>query len=213
MTLTTSTTTPSAALPAQPRPPRTELDLAAVQLRAIERFHRARRLQEQEATASASTREMRMDAARTMEVLRRQHEAVIATAHAQLRDSGAALRRAPERRVVLAHRNAWFLDRLGTALADGGVRVVARVDNGADAVGVVVAEQPDLVLVEDTLAMVPGEDVVRQVREFAPEALVVAQVAHGGRVAPLLEAGASSVYVRQVPPADVAASVLEMLTA
>ncbi|MBW3611859.1 MAG: hypothetical protein KY438_10085, partial [Actinobacteria bacterium] len=69
-----------------------------------------------------------------------------------------------------------------------GVRVVARLDNGADALGVVVAEQPDLVLVEESLAMLPGQEVVREIRQFSPHTLVVAQVAYGDRAGQMLDA-------------------------
>ena len=206
MTLTdTSTSTPTWR-------PRSELDLADQQLRAIARFNTARRTAEAAAAAVARSREMRMDAARSLEVLRREHDAVVRRAHEQLRVTGNLLRGA-ERRVVLAHRNEWFLGKVALSLQDRGFLVVARLDNGADAVGLAAAGQPDLVLVEDTLAMVPGEQVVREVRRFCPETRVVAQVAYGDRVALLLEAGASAVFTRTVPPLAVAQGMVELLVA
>jgi CheY-like chemotaxis protein len=192
-------------------PARSDLDLAAEQLRAVERFNRARRMREEAAAAAARSRELRMDSARSLEVLRRQHDAVVARADAQLRASGQLLRSTVERRVVVAHRNDWLVRRLQQTLEDRGVLVVARTDNGADAVGLVVAEQPDLLLVEDTLAMLPGVEVVREVRYFSPDTLVAAQAAHGGRVDQLLEAGATTVFTRQVPPHEVARSLLELV--
>ncbi len=60
--------------------------------------------------------------------------------------------------------------------------MVASSGNGADAVGTVVAEQPDLLLVEDLLAMVPGELVVREAARFSPSTVVRAQASHAGRV-------------------------------
>ena len=188
--------------------PRTELDLAAQQLRAIARFNDARRMAEAAGAAAARSREMRMDVTRSLEVLRREHDAVVRRAHEQLRVTGALLRGTPERRVVIAHRNEWFVGKVADALQDSGVLVVAHVDNGADAVGIAVAEQPDLVLVEDTLAMVPGEQVVRDVRGYCPATLVAAQVAHGDRVGPFLDAGAST-----VPPVEAARSLLQLLAA
>jgi CheY-like chemotaxis protein len=62
------------------------------------------------------------------------------------------------------------------------------VDNGADAVGVVAAEQPDLLLVEDRLPMVSGEQVIAGVRTFSPNTLIAAQVAYSDRVGALLDA-------------------------
>lgn len=189
------------------------MDLAAQQLRAIARFNEACRTAEVAAAAISRSREMRMDAARSLEVLRREHDAMVGRAHEQLRVTGDLLHGTASRRVLLAHRNAWFLGKVARALQVRGLLVVAQVDNGADAVGLAVAEQPDLLLVEDTLAMVPGEQVVREVRRYCPETLVVAQVAHGDRVGLLLDAGAATVYFRTVPPLDVAAGLLELLAA
>jgi CheY-like chemotaxis protein len=193
--------------------PRTELDLTAQQLLAITRFNDARRTAELASAAVARSRELRMDVTRSLEVLRREHDAVVGRAHEQLRLSGRLLRGTPERRVVIAHRNEWFVGKVVVALQDHGFLVVAEVDNGADAVGIAVAEQPDLLVVEDTLAMVPGEQVVRDVRSYCPQTLVAAQVAHGDRVGPLLQAGASAVFTRQVPPVDAVRSMLELLQA
>ena len=191
--------------------PRSELDLAAQQLQAIARFNDARRMAEAAAAAVARSRELRMDVSRSLEVLRREHDAVVQRAHEQLRVTGALLRSTPERRVLIAHRNEWFAGKVAHGLQDRGLLVVARVDNGADAVGIAVAEQPDLVVVEDTLAMVPGEQVVRDVRDYCPDAVVAAQVAYGDRVDALLEAGASAVFTRNVPPLDVVERVVELL--
>lgn len=89
--------------------------------------------------------------------------------------------------------------------------MAATTTNGAAAIGIAVAEQPDLVLVEDALPMTTGVQVVQQVRRFSPETVVAAQVAHGDAVPPLVDAGAAAVFVRSVPPADAAARLLEML--
>jgi CheY-like chemotaxis protein len=207
-------TAPDGAAPGAPEwRPRSDLDLAAQQLEAVERFNRACRMREDAAEAAARSRELRMDAARSIEVLRRQHDAVVSRAHEQLRASGKLLRSTAARRVVLASRNQWLVGKLQQALEERGVQVVARTDNGADAVGLVVAEQPDLVLVEDTLAMLPGLEVIREVRRFSPETVVTAQAAYGDRVGQLLDAGASAVYTRRIPPADVALSLLRLVGA
>lgn len=202
---------PVREVPRAPWQLRTELHLLGQQLEAIDRFNRARHTREAAAAASARTREMRLDASRSMEVLRRQHDAVIARAHAQLRASGDILHGTAERRVVLAHRSEWFLRQVSTALHTSGVSVVAELDNGADVVGLVVAEQPDLVLVEDALAMARGEDVLREAREFAVDTLVGVQVASDDRMGSLLDAGAAAVYSRRTPPRDVADSLLSLL--
>jgi hypothetical protein len=198
-------------LEAPARRPRTEGELAAQQLRAIERFNTGRHLAEQAAATAARSREMRMDAARSLEVLRREHDAVVLRAHEQLRLTGSLLQALADRRVVIAHRNAWFVGKLAGELRSRGFVVVAQVDNGADAIGIAVAEQPDLLVVEDALAMVPGEQVVRDVLRWCPQTLVAAQAAHGDRVEPLLQAGAAAVFTRQVPPLEAACSLLALL--
>lgn len=208
MTVTSSRNDAGAGA-ARPRP---EFDLAARQIAAIVRFSEARRMAEGAAAAVARSRELRMDAARSLEVLRREHDAVVERAHEQLRRTAELLRPPPAApRVVLAHRNAWFSGKVAEALEEQGLRIVARLDNGADAVGLAVAEQPDLLLAEDTLAMVPGEQVVRDVRRFCPDTVVVAQVAHGDRVGRLLEAGATAVFTRQVAGRDVASEMCRLL--
>ena len=57
--------------------------------------------------------------------------------------------------------------------------------------------------------MMSGEDVVREVRAFAPWTRIGAQVAHGDRIAAMLEAGAHTAHTRRVPPADVAAALAD----
>ena len=211
MTMTYRPAPPVTAVPAWQ--PRTELDLVGQQLRAIEAFHRARHAREAAAQATARTREMRLDASRQLEVLRRSHDALVARSHEQLRAAGRVLQATAERRVVLAHRSEWFLGQMAGVLEDQGVRVVARLDNGADVVGLVVAEQPDLVLVEDALAMARGDVVVREARTFAPATLVGVQASGDDRLGTLLDAGAAAVFSRRTPPKDVAASLLGLLVA
>ena len=199
--------------PRTTRQSRSELEVVARQVEAITAFHSARRAAESAARAAARGREARMDAERRLAVLRRQHEALIARSHEQLVTSTRLLVRPARPRALLAHRNAWFTSKVCEVLQADGISVVACLENGADAVGVAVAEQPDLVLVEDTLAMLPGEQVVRSVLRFCPGTLVAAQVGYGDRVGPLQDAGATPVFTRQVPPADVAKCLRELVSA
>lgn len=184
--------------------PLTELELALRQLAAVERWNDARRAVESAAAVSPSNRHARMELARRLECVYRQHAAIVARTAEHLQSTGGTLGCRAACRVVLAHRSPWFLDRVSAVLRDRGLTVVARLDNGADALGEVVAEQPDLVLVEDALAMVPGEQLVPEVLRVCPHARVVAQVAYADRVGALLDAGAIAVFTRRVPPVDVA---------
>lgn len=189
----------------------TEVELTRLQLQAIEAWNRARHAAEQAADVRTASREVRMDVARRMEVLREQHRAIVERTEQHLETSVHLLARMIQTRAVIVHRNAWFTGKLNAELRERGVEVVGALENGAHGVGVVVAEQPDLLVVEDTLPMLPGEEVVREVRRFSPSTLVVAQVAYEDRVRALLEAGARAAYTRRVPPTDFAREVLQLM--
>ena len=191
--------------------PRSDLDLFRQQLSAIERWHEARRATQEAAQRSAASREARMDLARRLDVIRAEHRAIVARTDAQLRSSVELLQRTTTRRAIVVHRNSWFMDKVAADLGLRSIEVVTKLTNGAEAVGAVVAEQPDLLLVEDSLPMMSGEDVVREVRRFAPLTRIGAQVAYDDRIAAMLEAGAHSAYTRRVPPADVAAALAGLL--
>ncbi len=191
--------------------PRTEGELTRMQLDAVDAWHRARHEAEQSGAAGPASREARMDVARRLEVLRAQHRAIIERSEQHMEASVHLLARRMQPRAVVVHRNEWFTRKVCEGLAALGVEVVGELENGAHGVGVVVAEQPDLLVVEDTLPMVPGEDVIRQARQFSPSTIVVAQVAYEDRIPALLEAGARAAYTRRVPPDDVVSGVLELL--
>ncbi len=109
------------------------------------------------------------------------------------------------------HRKQWFRDKVAEALRGSGVEVMTGLENGAEAVGFVIAEQPDLLLVEDSLSMISGEDVLRSVLPYAPHTLCVAQVAHEDRVGALVEAGARAVWTRRAAPDDVATALRQLV--
>ncbi|MCU1692203.1 MAG: hypothetical protein JWM64_1294 [Frankiales bacterium] len=186
-------------------------DLTARRRDAVARFQAARQVAEQAAMSSHRSREMRLDATRRLDVLQRQQKALLTRALEQVERSGELLSNRP--RVVLAHSKAWFATSVTGLLRARTVDVVAQLDNGADVVGLAVAEQPDLVLVEDRLAMVPGEEVVRALRQYCPRTLVVAQAAGSERIGVLLDAGAQTVLGAQVRPAEVADRLSELLDA
>ena len=191
--------------------PLSPAELVERQLQALQLWHSDKAAAERAAAVATTSRELRMDLDRRMEVLRAQEAALVERTREGLRDSVRLLSSTPARRVVVAHRNAWFTDKLCTDLRLRGLEVLVCTDNGAEAFGVVVAEQPDVLVVEDRLAMVSGEDVVRAVRRYAPHTFVAAQVAYEDRVGVLLEAGASTAYARRVPPADVSADLVRLL--
>lgn len=195
----------------QAPPGRPQLELLTAQLQAVDAWHRARRARNSAAEASALTREMRLDLNRRMEALRREQQALLARAGAQLEVSGSVLSGRARTRAVLAHRNAWLRDAVAARLTAGGVQVVGAFEDGADTSGTVVVEQPDLVLVEDRLPTLSGLEVVRRVREFSPCAVVGAQVLDAGAVTAFVDAGAHAVFTRRVPPVEIADQLLQCL--
>lgn len=188
----------------------TEIELTSRQLAAVEAWHEARRA-DRAAPTGPPSRELRMDLARREDVWRAQHRAIVARLDEQLRESARLLSREVPRRAVVAHRQSWFRDKLTAELQRRQVQVVDAPENGAEVVGVVVAEQPDLLLVEEILPMLPGAEVLREARRFSPGTVCVAHVESAGRVPVLLEAGARAAFPRQVPPADVALAMAELL--
>jgi CheY-like chemotaxis protein len=186
------------------------MSLSERQLAGIEAFNQARQASERAAELAVRSRETRMDASRRLEVIRREHEAVIARTDAQLRASGDLLARSGALRALVAHRHPWFSKKLVELLQRYDVHVVDQLENGAEAIGFVVAEQPDLVLVEDGLTMVPGDEVVREMRHYAPATLITAQVASSDRIGLLLDAGADKVVTRQLRPDEVVSQALAL---
>lgn len=191
---------------------RTQLELMKVQLAAVDAWNLARRAAEDEAGSGTLTREMRLDLTRRMEARRREHAALVARAEQHLRDSGGALSAAARRRAVLAHRNAWLRDSVATRLVDLGVDVVGAFEDGADAAGTVVVEQPDLVLVEDRLPTVSGLELVQRIRAFSPSTVIGVQCLDEGGVPSFVRAGAEPVFTRRVPPADIAEHLVGRLS-
>lgn len=186
-------------------------DLQRAQLRAIDAWHESRRLTEQAAEATATTRQMRLDASYRAEARRREHAALIAQAHQQLAATGGQLTSVRPVRLVIAHRNEWLRDKVTVRLREHGVQVAASLADGADAAGAIAAEQPDLVLVEDLLPTVPGQVLVRRMRSLSPNSVVAVQVVDSAGVEAVLNAGAHAVFTKKVPPAEVADGLLECL--
>jgi CheY-like chemotaxis protein len=186
--------------------------LVVRQVEAIDAWNVALEHREAAYDAHGATREGRLDVARRLDVLRRTHAAIIAR-------TGEYLARQPDPilwplapRAVIAHRQEWFVSKLTQVLRERGIAVVAATDNGADALGYVIAEQPDLLLVVDQLAMLSGAELVAEAALFAPHTLVAVQVRDNDGVGRMLNAGARNAFARQVPPADIADALAELIS-
>ena len=189
--------------------PRSELELLEDQLNGLSAWHDFMRLREDLEQLGRVSRETRLDAQRRLQALRRAHTALLARTDDSDRESGRLRRGAP--RAVLVHRQEWLRGRVGAALQERGVEVVAQLADGADGLGVVVAEQPDVALVEDALPSVSGAELIRQARRMAPRTLLAAQVAHSGEAGRMLEVGATAAVARLMPPGDVAEEIHRLL--
>lgn len=201
---------PAASVPEQSRRrvPLSPTDRIVRQVEAIDEWVAARRQRELVLHRPGLTRDERMDADRELEVLRRTHDAIKGHC-ARALDADVAPMSAPGTTVVLAHRHTWFADRLALLLGAHGVTVLACTDNGADALGAVVAGQPDIVLVGERLAMIPGPALLHLARRYARSTLLAAQ--GDSEQADSLRSAAGIVFLRHHPPAVVAEALVAAL--
>jgi AmiR/NasT family two-component response regulator len=135
----------------------------------------------------------------------------VARVDEQLRCSGQLLSAHRPVRAVLAHRNAWLCGKVRARLEERGVTVVGVFADGADAAGTIVAEQPELVFVEDRLPSLAGGDLVRRVRDLSPLSVIGAQVEDSRGIAPLVDVGAHAVFTRRIPPVEIADQLMACL--
>lgn len=183
--------------------PRGDVQRLADQLAALDRWHDRRRRTEEVVELRGLNREFRLDLERRQMVRERQHQALLERAAAQLEKSEKLLEvRRP--RAVLVHRNDWLRGKVAEGLTRNGVDVVAQLSDGADAVGVAVVEQPDLLLVEDALPTMNGVEVLRAVQEFSAQTRLAVHAGTETRLDGLLEAGAAKAFGRRTPPATIA---------
>jgi CheY-like chemotaxis protein len=190
---------------------RSQLDLLTAQIRAVDAWARSNRLTQDAAEVISASREKRLDLSHRMEARRREQAALIARVDQQLRASGQPIVGHGRVRAVLAHRNEWLAGRVASRLGQHGVVVVGIFGDGADAAGAIVAEQPELVLLQDRLPSLTGRDLVQRVREFSPLSVIGAHVEDSRSITPLSDVGAHAVFTRRIPPSDIADQLLSCL--
>ena len=173
--------------------------LADRQREALVSFERDCAERESAIRLGSTSREARLDAARRLEVVRREREAALT--RSRLGGRAVAVRGRPKRRALVALGHAWFADQLVELLEGAGLDVVMRTDNGADAIGAAVAEQPDLIVVDGSLQMVTADEVVRELRRYCSAAVIAARV--GTRHAAVMrDAGADTVISLRLTPQE-----------
>jgi CheY-like chemotaxis protein len=192
-----------------PRPLSVLLD---EQLAAMRVFHNDREAAELAAAVPGISREQKLDARRRLDVVRRQQDALLAASQRSLDEAGSPLYQ-PGPRVLVVHRNEWLRGLLTRELAERGIDVIAQLENGADGVGVLVAEQPDLLLVEDALPQVTGMQMLAATRRYAPHTRTAVQVPYDDDIPSALDAGAVAVFTRRTAPADIASELARLVAA
>lgn len=200
--MTTSTAARRGRSPAAPSR-RSQRELLLAQIDGIACWQALRA--EAPAPQGVLSREDRLDLARSREALETERAALLAAVDAQptWSTSGDA-----DTRAVVAHHDAWARRHLTLLLEQHAVVVVAELENGAAAVGTAAAEQPDLLLLSDPIAMLCAETVVHRVRAVSPGTRVAVLARSGDHVVRLCEAGADAVFSRQLPPVDLVAQLL-----
>jgi CheY-like chemotaxis protein len=174
-------------------------DLVVAQLRGITAW-----LDEAPSAQPRLSREARLDQDRALQARDRERAALLT--HLDRQElalvTGQPLPRRPM--IVVAHRQRWWRDKARDALDSAGLCVDFVLQDGADVVAVLVAEQPEVVLAEDRLPTVTGSDLVRRARVLSPDSFIALQVADELALQQALDAGARAAYTRRVPPADIA---------
>lgn len=183
-------------------------DLLVRQVQAVDAWNLARHEREAALALLSTSRSDREAAKRSADVLQRTHEAIADRAARDLAHSGGPwVGRGVT--AVVAHRHAWFLDQLGSQLWARGITVLHTTDNAADLLGTVVAEQPDLVVLGDRLAMMHVEGLLEDCGRFAAHSRQVVNVSEPQHAASWSPCPRAHV-VRHHSPGDLADAVLAL---
>jgi hypothetical protein len=181
------------------------------QMEGIDAWNRARQSRDRALRSGPVSREDQLEAARRSDMLAHAHATVLASASSDLAKQPMPLPAVIARRAVIAHRHPWFVDQFSQGLEQGGVNVIGASDNGAEALGMAVAEQPDLLVLGDALVMLTPVELLGEVALFAPATLRASQVSNSNGVGLMLDAGAHSVFTAQVPPQEAVDQLLALL--
>lgn len=187
---------------------RSEAELLQDQLSALSSWQQSQAWREP--TVAGLSHEQRLDRQRRLDALIRTQQAIVARADDPTWVAEPALR-ASAARAVVVHRDDWFRKKVTNRLTDAGVDVIATRTNGADALAVVILDQPDLVLLEDRLPSLNGPTLLQWARQVAPRTVFGVQVADAMQIAACLDAGAQAVFTRRVHPDAIAAELMTRL--
>jgi DNA-binding NarL/FixJ family response regulator len=113
--------------------------------------------------------------------------------------------------VVLGHRDRGFTQDLGAALATTRLHLVASRSDAAAAAACIIAEQPDVVLVEQALPGMPTAELLEQIRCRSPRTVVAVLADDPVVMGRLLDGGATSAFHSQFPPEELARELARMV--
>ena len=107
-------------------------------------------------------------------------------------------------RCLIADDHPALTSAVSSYLSENGFDVVGPASDGRRAVALIAEEKPDVALVDYRMPRLSGADLVRALREAAPETCIVVYTADGDeRLArQVLDAGAVALVLKEAPLAD-----------
>ena len=182
---------------------RSAAEIETARAEAVEAWHRRRDVLEDMPEYPGSAREGRNEVARREAARDRERQALLARL--------APDRSSPRASVVIAHRMPWTRAALRRGLESRGLVHVEEFEDGASALGAVIAEQPDVVFLQQQLPWLDGLEAVRQMRVYAPDSVLVVQLDQPHAERDAREAGAALVLPRAERPADVVDKLCQLV--
>lgn len=111
----------------------------------------------------------------------------------------------PDPRCLLADDHPALVAAVGPFLADNGFTVVGPVADGRRALALAAEEQPELALIDFRMPRLGGLDLIRALREAAPETRLAVYTADADQALArdVLAAGAAALVLKEAPLSDI----------
>lgn len=178
------------------------------QISAIAHWNDVRRQRERMAAAAGSAA---LPPCWRPDVLARVQKALQEHTRSSLLSTGWPMPASPPVTAVIADGDDWFAARLSEQLAAREVTVVAVTNDGEEALGVLIAEQPDLLVAADSLSMLAGAELLGQAAVFAPSTLRAAHVSRCAGGPAVLDAGPHASFPLGTAPHHVVEALSALL--